>query len=105
MRGGTEQYFALVSRSFELDEDAEDGSEFLTNAALGEMLPARPGQAKHSVLRHLWLTPDEAHALAARLREQNAELHPAKSSQGEAYGLLVTLCRADIPNLSPDEAD
>ncbi|MFI9274423.1 hypothetical protein ACIGXM_27495 [Kitasatospora sp. NPDC052896] len=57
------------------------------------------------MLRHLWLTPDEAEALAARLREQGAEPYPTDSSRGDAYGLLVSLYRADIPNLSPEESD
>ncbi|WP_051966909.1 ArsR/SmtB family transcription factor [Kitasatospora mediocidica] len=103
VRGGTEQYFALVSRSFQTPEDAKVGPEFLVKAALDEMLPPAPGQADHTYLRHLWLTPQEAHALAARLREQDGELAPTDSSRGEAYGLLVTLYRADIPSLEPDE--
>jgi len=75
------------------------GPEFLINAALGEMLPARPGQAEHTVLRHLWLSPDEAHALAARLRAEADEPHTADSPRGEPYGLLVSLYPADIPSL------
>ena len=104
VRGGTEQYFALVSRGFVVHETAEIGPEFLINAALAEILPPRPGQADHTVLDHLWLTPDEAHALAAHLRLHAPEPRP-DSSRGEAYGLLVSLYRADIPALSPDETD
>ncbi|MEU7638049.1 winged helix-turn-helix domain-containing protein [Streptomyces sp. NPDC039016] len=102
VRGGTEQYFALVSEAFTFHEDVQGGAQFLINAALGEMLPARPGQAEHTVLRHLWLSPDEAHALAARLREQAAEPHTVDSSRGEPYGLLVSLFPADIPTLDRD---
>jgi DNA-binding transcriptional ArsR family regulator len=102
VRGGTEQYFALVSRSFRVHEDARVGAEFLINAAVAEMLPARAGQADHTLLRHLWLTEDEAHALADRLRAQAEEPHAGDGSRGEAYGLLVSLYRADIPNLAPD---
>ncbi|MFD8543222.1 ArsR/SmtB family transcription factor [Streptomyces sp. NPDC059649] len=110
VRGGTEQLFALVSHGFTFHEDVEGGPQFLINAALGEMLPARPDQAEHTVLRHLWLAPEEAHALAARLREQAAEPHTVDSSRGEPYGLLVSLFPADIPALdretpAPDEAD
>ncbi|MGW6571870.1 ArsR/SmtB family transcription factor [Streptomyces sp. NPDC054945] len=104
VRGGTEQYFALVSPSFKLHQDAEVGPEFLINAALGEMLPPQPGQASPTMLRHLWLTDAEAHALATRLRELTAEPHPADPAHGRAYGLLVSLFRADVPNLPPDEA-
>ncbi|MEW9530544.1 ArsR/SmtB family transcription factor [Microbispora sp. NPDC049125] len=104
VRGGTEQYFALVSRGFKLDDDADAGTEFLLNAALAEMLPARPGEPGHTVLRHLWLAPDEARAMAARLQEYVTEPLPADSSRGEAYGLLLSLYRADIPALPPDDA-
>ncbi|WP_078913233.1 MULTISPECIES: ArsR/SmtB family transcription factor [unclassified Streptomyces] len=104
VRGGTEQYFALVSPSFKLHQDAEVGPEFLINAALGEMLPRQPGQASHTALRHLWLTDAEAHALASRLRELTAEAHPADAAHGRPYGMLVSLFRADVPNLPPDDA-
>ncbi|WP_079161102.1 winged helix-turn-helix domain-containing protein [Streptomyces fodineus] len=104
VRGGTEQYFALVSHGFKVHEDAGVGPEFLINAALGEMLPSRPGQASHTVLRHLWLTDAEAHALEARLRTMAAERHPADPGRGEPYGLLVSLFRADVPSLPQDDA-
>ncbi|MFJ7587695.1 ArsR/SmtB family transcription factor [Streptomyces sp. NPDC097617] len=103
VRGGTEQYFALVSHGFKLHQDAAVGPEFLINAALGEMLPSRPDQASHTVLRHLWLTDVEAHALEARLRAMAAEPYPADLAHGEPYGLLVSLFRADVPNLPTDE--
>ncbi|MGF1427632.1 ArsR/SmtB family transcription factor [Kitasatospora sp. LaBMicrA B282] len=104
VRGGTEQYFALASRSFTFHEESEGGAEFLINAAIAERLPPRPGQAEHTLLRHLWLTDEEAHALAARLRAEGEAPMPVDSSRGEAYGLLVTLFPADIPALAP-EAD
>jgi DNA-binding transcriptional ArsR family regulator len=103
VRGGTEQYFGLVSHGFKVHEDAAVGPEFLIDAALGEMLPDRPGQASHTVLRHLWLTDDEAHALEARLRTLAAEPHPANPAHGEPYGLLVSLFRANVPSLPPDD--
>ncbi|MCF3131080.1 ArsR/SmtB family transcription factor [Streptomyces olivochromogenes] len=103
VRGGTEQYFALVSQSFRLHEDAVVGPEFLINAALGEMLPSGPGQASHAALRHLWLTDAEAHALEARLRAMAAEPQPTDPAHGQPYGLLVSFFRADVPSLPPDE--
>ncbi|NLU75935.1 winged helix-turn-helix transcriptional regulator [Streptomyces sp. HNM0575] len=102
VRGGTEQYFALVSHDFTFHEDAHNGPQFLINAALGEMLPARPGQAEHTALRHLWLSQEQAHALAARLGEQEAEPHAADGTHREPYGLLVSLFPADIPTLEDD---
>ncbi|WP_405419681.1 ArsR/SmtB family transcription factor [Streptomyces erythrochromogenes] len=104
VRGGTEQYFDLVSRSFTLHRDAAVGPEFLINAALGEMLPTPPGQASHTVLRHLWLTDAEAQALTTRLRTMVDEPHPTDPARGEPYGLLVSLFRADVPSLPPDDA-
>ncbi|QTD97120.1 ArsR/SmtB family transcription factor [Streptomyces cyanogenus] len=103
VRGGTEQYFALVSRGFRLDQDAAVGPEFLINAALGEMLPSRPDQPSHTTLRHLWLTDSEAHALEARLHAMAEEPHPTTPGRGEPYGLLVSLFRADVPSLPPDD--
>ncbi|MFE7544089.1 ArsR/SmtB family transcription factor [Streptomyces platensis] len=103
VRGGTEQYFALVSHGFKVHEDAAVGPEFLINAALGEMLPSRPGHPSHTALRHLWLTDAEAHALEARLRAMAAEPHPTTdSAHSKPYGLLVSLFRADVPSLPPD---
>ncbi|MEU6772228.1 winged helix-turn-helix domain-containing protein [Streptomyces sp. NPDC046759] len=104
VRGGTEQYFALVSQGFKVHRDAEVGPEFLINAALGEMLPTRPGQPSHTVLRHLWLTDAQAHALEAQLRAMATEEHPTDPAHGEPYGLLVSLFRADVPSLPPDDA-
>lgn len=103
VRGGTEQYFALVSETFKVHQDAAVGPEFLVNAALGEMLPSGPGQISHTALRHLWLTGTEAHALEARLRAMTAEPHPKDPERGEPYGLLVSLFRANVPSLPPDE--
>ncbi|GAA2743100.1 MULTISPECIES: ArsR/SmtB family transcription factor [Kitasatospora] len=104
VRGGTEQYFALVSRSFQFHEDARGGAEFMINAALAEMLPEGEEKTGTTVLRHLWLTPDEVRALAERLETRDAELATGTPAAGaEAYGLLVSLYRADIPALTPDE--
>ncbi|WTJ86681.1 transcriptional regulator [Streptomyces sp. NBC_01538] len=100
VRGGTEQHFALVSHGFKVHQDAAVGPEFPINAALGEILPSQPA---HTVLRRLCLTNSEAHALEARLRTMAEEPHPTTPGRGEPYGLLVSLFRADVPNLPPDD--
>lgn len=111
VRGGTEEYFALVSGDFRHDDGAV-GPEFLVRAALAEMRPPRLGQAEQTVLRHLWLTPAQAAALAGRVADrsavlgsagQSAESAPEDGSAAEPYGLLVSLYPADIPALPPDE--
>ncbi|MFI7127914.1 ArsR/SmtB family transcription factor [Nonomuraea sp. NPDC050153] len=102
VRGGTEQRFELISRGFRLDEDGGVGAEFLLDAALAEMLPAGSGDLGHTVLRHLWLTSDEARALAERLETLVRDRQQAAGPETEAYGLLLSLYRADIPRLPPD---
>jgi len=103
VRGGTEQYFALVSQGFKFHEDA--GAEFLMQAALAEMLPARDSEPGETVLRHLWLSAEQARALAAQVADFVAQPQQADtaSGSGEAYGLLVSLYRADIPKLPAAE--
>ncbi|HEX6521826.1 MAG TPA: metalloregulator ArsR/SmtB family transcription factor [Streptosporangiaceae bacterium] len=103
VRGGTEQHFALVSTGFRLDEEAGSGSGFLVQAALAEMLPADGGESGHTVLRHLWLSQQQARALAAQLEDFATRQHPADAVFGEAYGLLLSLYRADIPKLPAAE--
>ena len=98
VRGGTEQYFALVSAGFR-HEDAGAGTEFLVQAALAEMLPAGGSESGHTVLRHLWLSEQQARTLAAQLEDFATRQHPADAVSGEAYGLLLSLYRADIPRL------
>lgn len=100
VRGGTEQYFALVGPAFE--HPGEAGPEFLLQAAAAEMLPARGDEETgRTLLRHLWLTPQQARALITQLHDYAAGPHPADPAQGEAYGLLISLYRADIPALPP----
>ena len=103
VRGGTEQYFALVSGGFRLPGEA--GAEFLVQAAMEEMLPARDGEPGHTVLRHLWLSEQQARALAVQLEDFSARQDSADagSGSGEAYGLLLSLYRADIPQLPAAE--
>lgn len=99
VRGGTEQYFALVSRGFRLPED-QGGARFLVESALSEMLPERD-DTTHTRLSHLWLTPEQARDLARSIEADppHADQDPAR---GEAFGLLVSLYRADIPRLATD---
>ncbi|WP_228638032.1 winged helix-turn-helix domain-containing protein [Microtetraspora sp. AC03309] len=103
VRGGTEQTLALVNRGFRVHEEAPAGAAFLVRAALDEMRPARPGQAEHTVLNHIWLTPEEAGALADRLRDLVPVFGPAGRPDSEPYGLLLALYPADIPTLPPGD--
>ena len=99
VRGGTEQYFALVADGFRLHEDAGAGPEFLVQAALAEMRPAEGSRPGRTVLQHLWLTEQQARALAAQLEDFIARQQPADGAAGEPYGLLLSLYRTDIPRL------
>ncbi|MEV4114908.1 metalloregulator ArsR/SmtB family transcription factor [Nonomuraea sp. NPDC049695] len=104
VRGGTEQRFELVSKSFRFDEQTGAGAEFLIGAALAEMLPDRPGHPEHTMLWHFWLNPDEARALAGRLDTFAPDKHTASGPEADAepYGLLLSFYRADIPALPPE---
>jgi hypothetical protein len=81
----------------------EAGPQFLVQAALEEMRPAADGAPGHTVLRHLWLSEQQARALAAQLENFSAGQDSAESESGsiQAYGLLLSLFPADIPRL-PD---
>jgi len=100
VRGGTEQYLALVSAGF---RPGDAGAEFLVQGALAEMLPAGSSESGRTVLRHLWLSEQQARTLAARLEDFATQEHPADAVSGEAYGLLLSLYRADIPRLPAAE--
>lgn len=102
VRGGTEEYVGLASAGFTFREGDAAGPEFLINAALGELVPARPGQPEHTMLRHVWLSPDQAKGLIVRLRELSADPETGDSNHGAPYGLLVSLFPADIPTLDRD---
>jgi DNA-binding transcriptional ArsR family regulator len=102
VRGGTEQYFEPVSRTIQHGQDDPRAAEFLISAAVAEMLPARPGQPEATLLRHFRLDPAQARNLQARLDELH-EAAVTEAPDGESYGLLLSLYRADIPSLPPDE--
>ena len=103
VRGGTEQYFALASGALRVPGEA--GAQFLLQAALAEMRPAGDSVPGHTVLRHLWLSGEQARALAARLedfaagQDSSDSDSDSDSDSGEAYGLLLSLYPADIPRL------
>ena len=112
VRGGTEQYLGLVHHAFAF-EDGTLGAEFLYRSALAETLPERPEGPENTGLRHLWLTAAEARELLARLDRAAPEPAaprpagpaaggPAAAGEAEAYGLLISLYRADIPLLPAD---
>jgi DNA-binding transcriptional ArsR family regulator len=106
VRGGTEQRFALAGRGFRFHEDASAGPEFLLRAAAAEMLPARGDETGRTMLQHLWLTPEQAAALAAQLHDYAEQPRQEDPSQGAAYGLLISLYQADIPRLpAADDGD
>jgi DNA-binding transcriptional ArsR family regulator len=100
VRGGTEQYLGLVSGGFTFE--GGQSAEFLYRAALAEMLPDLQGP-EETTLRHLWLTQDEARALVRELRQAVPGKGLSRPPEGDAYGLLISLFRADIPRLPPDE--
>ncbi|WP_433236043.1 ArsR/SmtB family transcription factor [Streptosporangium sp. CA-135522] len=101
VRGGTEQYYELVSKSFTLHEDAE--ADFLIKAAMAEMLtPSREG-AEFTRLHHVWLTAGEAEAPAKRIRQVEPGTNPTDGR--EPYGMPISLYRANIPTLPEERPD
>jgi DNA-binding transcriptional ArsR family regulator len=103
VRGGTERYLGLPSQGFKFKMG--QSAEFLYRAALAEMLPDDEHGAEKTILRHLWLTEDQARTLLAELRHMMPRTDLSSPAEGDAYGLLVSLFRADIPALPPDEQD
>jgi DNA-binding transcriptional ArsR family regulator len=100
VRGGTEQYFELVSTGLRPELPGTGGAEFLINTALAEMVPGEPEQ---TVLTHLRLTHDQARALIDRLAEFAHE-RPSDDDAGDSYGMLLSFYRTDVPRLPPDRA-
>ncbi|GGN44219.1 DNA-binding transcriptional ArsR family regulator [Actinoplanes campanulatus] len=105
VRGGVEQYYEPTSERLRIGTDAPVGGDFLVRAALGEMLPADEAAPDVTILRHVRLTVAQARALAAGM-EQFAHSEQVPDEQGgRPYGLLLSLYRADIPDLPDDPAD
>ncbi|GAA1702371.1 ArsR/SmtB family transcription factor [Fodinicola feengrottensis] len=102
VRGGTERYYRLVSQNLRLARDAPVGAEFLVKAALDEMLPATQDSPEQTLLRHVRLTPERVSALAAELERFADPDHLPDGPEGEPYGLLVSLFRANVPLLPPE---
>jgi DNA-binding transcriptional ArsR family regulator len=99
VRGGTEQRFALAGAGFRFHEGAAAGAEFLLRAAADEMLPASGDEPGQTTLRHLWLTRQQAEELTAQLHDYAELARREDPARGDAYGLLISLYRADIPRL------
>lgn len=81
-----------------------DGPQFLVRAALAEMLPGHDDEGQ-TVLQHMWLSQRQARALAARIEEWVRQENAADGGEGEPFGLLVSLYRADILKLPRDGDD
>ena len=101
VRGGTEQYYEPAVGALVHDQPGTEGAEFLFRAALGEMVAPAGDEVEHTMLRHVWLTPRRARDLVAQLEAWGHE--PSDVDEGDdavAYGLLLSLFRADIPRLA-----
>jgi DNA-binding transcriptional ArsR family regulator len=101
VRGGTEHYFAPAGPVIEYEPGDPRAQEFLFAAALAEAVPAAGDESVVTLLRHVRLTPAAARALLDRVRELHETAQPG-AADGAAYGLLLSLYRADIPALPPD---
>ena len=99
VRGGTEQYYEPASERLRIAPDAPVSGEFLVRAALAEMLPPEPGDPDRTLLRHVQLTAGQAAGLAAALEALPLPDEP----EGRPYGVLLSVYRADIPVLPPDD--
>ncbi|MEE6259074.1 ArsR/SmtB family transcription factor [Plantactinospora sonchi] len=99
VRGGTERHYEPTSQRLRIARDAPVGGEFLVRAALAEMMPADKDAPDVTLLRHVRLTTGQARALAASIeRFANGE-HLTDQEDGQPYGVLLSLYRADIPVL------
>jgi DNA-binding transcriptional ArsR family regulator len=103
VRGGTEQYYEPTSSRLRIAADAPVGGGFLMEAARAEMLPSGDGEPDFTLLRHVRLTPERATALADELETFAGEERLPDDAAGRPYGMLLSLYRADIPVLPPDE--
>lgn len=93
VRGGTEQYFELVASTLRPELPGIGGAQFLLRAAADEMIPGDPEQ---TLLTHVRLTEDQANDLIQRLAGVARGLG---DDDGEAYGILLSVYRTDVPRL------
>jgi DNA-binding transcriptional ArsR family regulator len=103
VRGGTEQYYEPTSPRLRIAADAPVGGGFLIEAARAEMLPPDDGEPDITLLRHVRLTREQATALADELEMLASEERLPENDAGRPYGVLLSLYRANIPVLPPDE--
>jgi DNA-binding transcriptional ArsR family regulator len=99
VRGGTEQYYTPASMRLRIAPDAAVGGEFLVRAALAEMLPPTLDDPDRTMLRHVRMTADQATAVAEALEA----LSLPDEAEGQPYGVLLSVYRADVPVLPPDQ--
>lgn len=100
VRGGTEQFFRLVSGAFRVE--GTRAARLLFEVALNEMSEQAPAP-EHTALRHLWLSPEAASALAAEIEAYATGIDVSDSPDGRQYGLLMSLFPTDTPRLARDD--
>jgi DNA-binding transcriptional ArsR family regulator len=101
VRGGTEQYFALVSAAFR--PEGGRGARLLLETALREMADPEPGTPEHTTLRHIWLPREAAEALAADIEAYGTSIASAEAAAARPYGVLLSLFPTDTPRLPEDD--
>jgi DNA-binding transcriptional ArsR family regulator len=101
VRGGTELYFALVSAAFR--HEGSRGARLLFEAALSEMADPEPETPEHTTLRHVWLPPGAAAALAAQLEACGTGIESARTADARPYGVLLSLFPTGTPRLPEDD--
>jgi DNA-binding transcriptional ArsR family regulator len=104
VRGGTEQYFEPIGGAYVHDQPGTEGAEFLLHAARAEMVAPTGDEVELTMLRHVRLTAVQARALVERIEALGHEQLASDEAGAPAYGLLLSVFRADIPTLPPDQA-
>jgi len=99
VRGGTEQYFEPAAGALVHDQSGTEGAELVVRAALAEMVAPRGDEVEHTMLRHVWLTPARARELVDRVEAWGHEPVDADDDTAAAYGILLSVFRADVPRL------
>jgi hypothetical protein len=102
VRGGTEQYFEPVGDAYVHDQPGTEGAEFLLRAAVAEMVPPTGDEVEHTLLRHVRLSAVQARALVEQIKALGNEPRHGNQCDAPAYGLLLSVFRADFPALPPD---